>query len=207
MGDMVFGGLVLVGFLALIGAAGLVLYRWKNARLTRAWAPLVPVIDGRVRGDGGGAARSWLSGSYAGHQVEASLSPNAADRGRVGSTTTGYAYNAFEIMLGDVPGQHDWSLLGARGGDAEWRIETADEALRQRLEASPVVGLVAALGHPSPAITTVGLPVLAYVARDRLLHLREDAGPVEAPAPDRFRTELDTLLAVAELNRQVNGEG
>ena len=56
-------------------------------------------------------------------------------------------------------------------------------------------------------ITGVGLPVLAYVAGNRLLHLREDAGPVMTPAPERFRTELDTLLAVADLNQQVNAPG
>lgn len=203
MGDMVFGGFVLVVFLALVAAAGLVLYRWRNGRLTRAWAPLIPVIDGRARGDGGGAARSWLSGRYAGHEVTASMSPNAADSGRVGSTTTGYAYNAFEIMLGDVPGRHDWSLLGPRGGDG-WRIETADESLRRRLEASNLIAVVAALGHPSPAIAAVGLPVVSYLSRDRLLHLREDAGPVLTSSPERFRSELDTLLVVADLNTAVN---
>lgn len=204
MGDFVFGAIVLVIFLALVAAAGVLLYRIKNARFTRAWAPLVPVIGGRIRGDGGGAATSFLVGSYLHHDVEASMSPNAGAVGGVGETSTGVAHNAFEIKLGGVSGRSDWRLLGPRAGTGQWRIDTADEELRQRLAASDLIIRVAALGHPSHAITTVGLPVLRFVSGHAMLHYREDAGPVVVPSAQRFRQELDTLLGVVALNSSVN---
>lgn len=60
-------------FLVCVYLAGLVLSRFKNARFTRAWQPLVPLISGKVVSDEGGAAISWLVGVYRGQQVCASM--------------------------------------------------------------------------------------------------------------------------------------
>ena len=204
MGDIAFGAVVLVIFLALVAGAGVLLYRFKYARYRRDWAPLVPVISGRVRGDGGGAARSWLRGAYRGHEVEASMAPQAGAVGGVGSVTTGIAHNAFEIMLGDGPGRHGWRLLGPRPGADTWQLEADDESLRQRLQDSDLIAAVGALGWPSQAVTAVGLPVLRFDPGHRLLHYREDAGPVTVPSAQRFQQELDTLVEVAALNATVN---
>jgi hypothetical protein len=206
--DLIFGVFVTVIFLALVFGAGVLLYKFKNMRFVKAWQPLVPIIGGSIRGDGGGAATSWLSGTYKGKDVHASMSPNANDSGRSGSTMTGFAFNAFELILRDVPGTQDWSityhipLLGGAG--QEWRISTKDTALQERLQAQGIVNLVASLGYPSAAAVGAGLPVLRYTAREAQLHYREDAGSEWLPTPDRFREELETLLRVASINAQVN---
>ena len=158
-----------------------------------------------MRGDGGGGATSWLDGSYAGREVHASTAPGAQDSGRAGSSSTGYAYNAFAIVLVGRSGGRDWQLRHAgNGSQPAWQLVSDDAALVQRLSAGGLVERIDPLGYPSPAITEVRLPVLAYSARDGQLHYREDAGSAWVPPPDRFRFELDTLVAVADLNDQVN---
>lgn len=119
--------------------------------------------------------------------------------GRTGSATTGFAYNAFEVRMLDVPGTRDWSVTYRQ----DWEILTQDTALRGRLQAQGVLDLVASLGHPSHSVFGAGLPVLAYTARERQLHSREDAGPVWIPTPERFQQELETLRRIAEINARV----
>ncbi len=206
--DLLFGIFITALFLVFVFAAGVVLYKFKNMRFSKAWQPLVPIINGRVQGDGGGAATSWLVGAYKAKAVHARMSPNANDVGRSGSSTTGFAYNAFEIVMRDVAGAQDWSMsyhapyVGS--GTLQWRIITKDVALQQRLHEQGVVAMIASLGHPSSSITAAGLPVMSYSARDQQLCYREDCGPDWLPVPERFREELETVLRVADINAQVN---
>ena len=54
-------------FLAVAFGIGFLVNKVKNAKFARAWAPLRPVIEGSaVVEDGGGAATSWLTGTYQG---------------------------------------------------------------------------------------------------------------------------------------------
>ena len=205
--DLIFGILVTAIFLALVFGAGVLLYKFKNTRFVKAWQPLVPIISGSIHGDGGGAATSWLRGTYKNKAIQASMSPNANDSGRSGSVMTGFAYNAFEITMSDVPGKQDWSVtyhMPFVGGTQEWRILTQDAALHERLQAHGVIDLAASLGYPSGSVVGAGLPVLGYNAREGQLRFREDAGPEWLPTPDRFRQELETLMRVAAINAQVN---
>lgn len=55
-GDMLFGCVVLAIFLVLVFAIGKVLYKFKSSRLTKAWGSPIPLINGTVTNDGGGAA-------------------------------------------------------------------------------------------------------------------------------------------------------
>jgi hypothetical protein len=199
--DLAFGIAVFVVFLAVVAVAGFLLHRFSRARYARAWAPLVPVIGGQVRGEGG-AARSWLHGSYQGRPVVAGISPMAGQRGRVGSTTTGAAANFFLVAITGLSGRQDWRVLFS--ADGGWRIEAGDPGVQQRLAGSELIGRIAALGYPSPAISTVRLPVLDYTARNGELVFREDAGSSWLPDPDRFRTELDTLVAIAAIDDRLN---
>lgn len=75
-GDMLFGSFVLVIFLIFVFAAGFLLNRFKNRRFHQAWLPLVPLLNGKIIDDGGGAATSWLSGTYRGQPVRAAMIPN-----------------------------------------------------------------------------------------------------------------------------------
>jgi hypothetical protein len=53
-------------------------------------------------------------------------------------------------------------------------------------------------------VERLGMPAIAYKAREKRLALSEDAGPVWVPAPERFRNEIDSLLRLAEVNQRVN---
>ena len=105
--DMIVGAAILIPFLILVFAAGLVLNKFKNGRFTRAWGPLVPIINGTVIQDGGGAATSWLTGTYRRRKVRASMVPN---RNRY-SGESGHTYNYFDIEIQDVPGGQGWSVV------------------------------------------------------------------------------------------------
>ena len=182
--DMVFGSVVLVIFLVFVFALGKVIYTFKNARFTKAWAPLVPIINGTVVGDGGGASTSWLTGTWQGRRVQAIMTPG---RNRY-SGESGFTYNSFEVELLDVPGGQDW-----RVGEDQ-RIETKDPALRQRLEASGILLMIEAFGTPT----------VAYSRAQRKISYAEDAGPRWIPTPEHFEAELGLLLRLARVNEEVN---
>lgn len=193
-GDTLFGVFVLIIFLAFVFGLGFLLNRFKNRRFHQAWAPLVPMIGGKVHEDGGGAATSWLSGTYRGQPVRAAMVPN---RNRY-SGESGPRYNYFEIALLEVPGKQDWriehktAVLGF--GQTGWQIETADTALKERLLASEVINKIAHMGPEE----------IRYQARAKTLLFSEDVTPGWAPAPDRFQAELELLLLLARVNREVN---
>lgn len=196
-GDMLFGTFVLVIFLAFVFGFGFLLYRFKNRRFTQAWAPIVPLLNGKVTGDGGGGATSWLSGTYRGQPVRAAMIPN---RNRY-SGESGPRYNYFEIALLEVPGRQDWSIehktpvLGF--GQTGWQIDTDDAALRDRLNASGVIDEIARMGPEE----------IRYQARAKTLLYSEDVTPLWVPAPERFLEELELLMRLARVNREVNAAG
>jgi hypothetical protein len=195
--DLVIGGVGLVIFLVAVFLAGFALNKFQNWRFSKVWTPLVPVINGRYKDDGGGATSSWLVGEYQGRQVGARMAPNLRMGGGLTSSTSGRLYNHFEITIADCKGPHDWQvsydqpLLGA--GEADWQIKCKDAATTAHLERVGVVAMIATLGYP----TIEYLPTLAYSARRNTLVFIEDAAPAQIPAADRFREELDVLLKIA----------
>lgn len=193
-GDMLFGSVVLAIFLVFVFLLGMFISRFKNARFAKAWTPLMPMIDGKPVGDGGGAATSWLTGSYRGRRVVASMVP---DRNRY-SGESGHRYNYFEVALLDVPGRQDWkieyqtAILGF--GQTGWRVVTQDKALEDRLNAS---GILATIGNS-------GAEEVLYSAREKKLIFAEDVTPRWIPTPERFQQELELLLALGKVNEEVN---
>jgi hypothetical protein len=181
--EMVFGSIVLVIFLVFVFALGKVIYTFKNARFTKAWSPLVPIINGTVIGDGGGGSTSWLTGTWQGRRVRAIMRP---DRNRY-SGESGSRYNEFGIELLDVPGGQDWRIENSR-------VEMAEPALRQRLEASGILLMIQAFGTPA----------VSYSRAQRILSYSEDAGSRWTPTPEHFETELGLLLRLAKMNEEVN---
>lgn len=184
--DILFGVIVLIIFIVCAYFAGRLMSAWKNRRFATAWAPLVPLINGTVHNDGGGAATSWLTGTYQGKQVKASIMP-----GRNRHIEGGDRYNYFDVALLDVPGQHNWrinyqtALLGL--GNTGWDIKTDDQTLRVRLHESGIIADLARLGTPT----------IEYTARGRTLLYSEDITPRWVPTPERFQAVLEILLRLA----------
>jgi hypothetical protein len=194
MSDTMLGSAILAAFLVVVLAVGWVLYRIKNALLAREWAPLLPLIEGgRVVGDGGGGATSWLTGTYRGQRVTAGFSPNVAKY--TASDDGGHHRNSFSVTLDDVPGERDWRLgheRRATGG--EWHVTADDHALQSALAGSRAQAILARLGAGD----------VDYTRASRALRFSEDVRPLKVPPPDRFRAVLDALLELAEMNQSVN---
>jgi hypothetical protein len=193
-GDMLFGAMVLAVFMVFVFALGFLVNRFKNSGFRKAWAPLIPMIQGKVVEDGGGAATSWLSGTYRGRKVVASMTPS---RNRY-SGESGSRYNYFDVALLDVPGGQDWqieyktAILGF--GQTGWRVLTKDKALEDRLNAS---GILITIPNFRP-------DEVLYRARERKLLFAEDVTPQWIPTPERFQQELELLLALEKVNVEVN---
>lgn len=197
--DIFFGAIILIVFLICVFGAGFLLSKFKNARYAKAWTPLIPIVGGTVSGDNGGGASSFLTGSYRGQTVRATMVPQ---RNRY-SNSTGSYYNYFDITMAGVPGKQSWQLkyntptLGF--GSTGWEIVADDAALQARLQARGVIDLVERLG----TTPIQSQPTLDYKARSGALLFREEvAGWI--PEPDRFKDQLETLLLLAQINAEVN---
>ena len=158
------------------------------------------MVNGKVSGDGGGAATSWLTGEWKGHKVAASISPDINQHKEGGAK-----YNYFDVALRDVPGKHNWSVEYTRGviglGQTGWQVKAEQPALAEALRAADVAALVAPFGETPPHLQR---PALEYDRRTRLLRYRTDLTPLLTPAPQQFTALLDMLLETAELNRRWN---
>lgn len=200
MSDTMLGIVSLAVFLVFIFVFGYFIYKFKNARLTSAWGPLVGLINGRVTGDGGGAATSWLSGMYRGRPVVAALSPNLNQHDEGGAK-----YNYFEVALTEMAGRHDWSVaysyrvLGL--GQSGWQVKAEDPALAEALHGAAIESLVAPFGQTPTYLTR---PTLEYSRRERALRYRTDITPRVAPTPEQFTQLLEMLHSAAEINERLN---
>ncbi len=200
MSDTLLGIVSLAVFLVFIFVFGYFIYKFKNARLTSAWGPLVGLINGRVTGDGGGAATSWLSGAYRGRPVVAALSPNLNQYDDGGAK-----YNYFEVALTRLAGQYDWSVDYARSvlgvGQSGWQVKAEDAALAEALRGAAVTSLVAPFGETPSHFRR---PTLEYSRRERALRYRTDISPRVAPTPEQFTRLLEMLYSTAEINERLN---
>lgn len=207
MSDLMLGTLVLIPFLVFIFVAGYFIYRFKNARLASAWGPLVALVNGKVVGDGGGGATSWLVGTYQGRAVQASIVPdrNMYSGADAGGSGPGERYNYFEVALSDVPGGQDWrvthgeKILGL--GQEGWRVQSADPAVEAGLNAANVLALLTPFGVPPPYLR---FPILEYQRGQKLLQYRADITPRRAPTPEQFAQLMAMLQQAAEINARVN---
>lgn len=205
MSDMVLGTLILIVFLIVVFIAGYFLYRFKNARLTGAWGPLVSLVNGKVVGDGGGGATSWLTGTYKSRKVQASMTPGRNMYSSNPSESNRGTYNYFESALADVPGKYNWrvefnrAVLGV--GQTGWRVQSEDRSVENSLDAANVVALISPFGEPP---SHLGLSTVEYNSREHLLLYREDAGSRWTPTPERFTEELELLLRLEDVNARVN---
>ena len=144
--DLLFGVAVLIPFLIGVFVLGWLISRFKNRRFAGAWQPLVRIIGGTVVEDGGGAATSWLTGTFEGRQVHASMTPN-----RNRSNESGLRYHHFEATLQNVPGRVDWQVAYKAGmigfGKESWQIHADDPVVADRLQRAGVVDLIRPLAE------------------------------------------------------------
>lgn len=204
--DTILGILVLSVFLPSIMAIGYAIYRFKNARMTSAWQPLLVLFeDVQTAGDGGGAAASFLRGRYRGRSFQAIMSPGV----EVGHSSDGGGprFNLFELALLDVPGSRNWSVNlhegRTRGTEASWTLGADDPWLATALSDAGALATVAALVRPDYTLARHG-PVLSYRSRDARLVLHADADDGYAPPAEWVRRALDGLLRLAEINSRLN---
>jgi hypothetical protein len=196
MSDFTLGLIIMPFFLVFIFTMGYGIYRVKNAILTREWTPLRPLLEGggTVNGDGGGGATSYLTGRYRGRRVQASMSPDVAKY----SGESGHYANRFTVALLDVPGAENFRITAApslpRFWRSEWRVDAANEALREALEATRAVAQVSAFGDVE----------VSYDRSTRMLQFVEDVRPLKVPPRDRFQQEVDLLIELADLVEPLN---
>lgn len=192
--DFIFGAVVLAIFLVFVFVLGWLISKFKNARFAKAWVPLLPIINGTITDDGGGAATSWLTGTYQGRRVRASMTP---ERNRY-SGESDPKYNHFDVALLDVPGRQDWRVMYKTPvlgfGEYGWRIQTQDKTLEARLQAAGVLQQVAQLQCDA----------LEYKTKAQTLTYEQDLTPQWVPTPERFRADLELLILLAQVNEQVN---
>lgn len=183
--EIIFGSVVLAGFLGVAYVIGRTLSAITNRKYAKAWAPLVPLVQGTVVFDQGAAASSSLHGSYKGHVVHAHMVPQ---RNKYQHSNTG-RYNYFSITLKDVPGAHDWRIyhdtkvfgLGRDG----WQVTCREnDALRAKLEASGISGVLAMLGTPQ----------LEFDKDRHTLEFSNDITPNLVLTPTDFTDVLELLI-------------
>lgn len=204
--DVIIGVVGLALFLVAVFAVGKLVYAWRDAGLTRAWGPLPRVVQqGKIVGDEGGGASSWLTGTYRGQSMAAKMSPGAllvtdADGG------SGERYNSFQVIALNVKGRSGWKLIWQPpiigDGPGTWRLETKDAALKQALTNEGLIPLVDAF---APRLKFI--PVVAYNRGQEQLVYEEDAGADYTPTSERFVEQLDFVQRLVELNGRLNGPG
>ena len=183
--DIILGSVALAGFLGVAYVIGRTTSAITNRKYGKAWAPLVPLVNGTVAYDKGAAASSSLHGVYKGHVVQAHMEPQ---RAQYEHSDTG-RYNYFSITLKDVPGAHDWRVyhdtkIFGVGRDG-WHVTCRDnEALRAKLETSGIAGVLAMLGTPT----------LTFDKDWHTLEFSNDITPNLVLTPAAFTDVLDLLV-------------
>ena len=189
--DTVLSVMGLAVFLMLAYGVGVLLSRFKNARFRKAWAPLQALIDGKVVDDGGGAATSWLTGTYQGYQVRARMSPQR----NLG--VAGRRFNDFAVALAQVKGEQDWTFAGRPSpepGKSPWRVTADTTAVAQRLERAVIENMLPGLGYPK----------VSFRQQSGLLEYQVDVTPALVPTPELFARTLEFLVWLEGVNREAN---
>jgi hypothetical protein len=175
--------------------------KFENTKVTKAWLPLQPVINGDIENNGSRVftfakeasnAASWLIGSYNGKKILASIYPNK----RKYYFNRWDRYNYFSVAILELEGKKDWKIIFKQpaGKEKSGFSIIADKELEQRLLNAGVLDLV----------TTVNNAGVGYYAGSRLLQLSDTVIQSWTPTPEKFKQELELLLKMAAINQQVN---
>jgi hypothetical protein len=190
--------LYLAIFLVFVFALGYLIVRIKQARLARAWRPLLPIVQGRVIPSSGGGADSPMRGTYKGYSVYATMIPDASD----GEDSR---YNHFAVGLTGLAGREDWKVayvhhLWPLTSPPTWQLECKDPATLARLQAAGVMKIIEDL----VALPDAPDPPLSYAAARGNLLIQTVAGPGWIPTEARFIELLEGLITLARINAEAN---
>ena len=197
--DEVFGALVIAVFLPLMYFLAQLIRKVNNAWMAFRLYPLAATINGR-RDQGG----PYLKGQYQGHVVRVAFSPNDRLSGQYANNTRRFI-NAFYLELHQVPGQQDWAVRYGQkqgwlnDGPVYAFVHSEDPELTQRLEQAEVLAAVIAVGGDTTYYETV-----RYNAKEQVLYYTTDMEPAVIPSREKSRQQLDLLVYLAEINRQIN---
>jgi hypothetical protein len=206
--DFWLGAIILAIFVPLCIAAGYLIVRFQNWRLSFHWRPLLPLFtDVSLASAVGSGAGGILHGMHRGRRFKAWIGGDSAD------LDGDDRFNVFTLELLDVPGDHDWCVVQRPGGllglgKAQWHVESGSPALADALRAAGVMEAAFALGGEDYTVAQTG-PVLAYKrssmqpSSGRLV-LRRDTRKARVPAPDTLRDDMAALLHWAEVNARLN---
>jgi hypothetical protein len=174
---------IVVGFMFLMG-------RFKSGTAP-LWTRLAPVINGRFKMSNWSYSGTKLNGSYNGLPVVAWVDYDK----QIAIGAPGVTHNYFFAVEG---------MTGARGSN--WNIHRrynnqeseiqADAPLQQRLYQAGILST----GQNWPAQESAAYNARRGTLRLRMLMKNERA----LPTPDVFKHQLDALLHLASINRQVN---
>jgi len=171
-------GFILV-FILLVAAF---ITRNRTGRYHKAWAPLLRVVNGTVKSQ---RRTSTLSGDYRGHPVGARISKGGRN-----------VPDKFSVEVPAGQGGRDWELAHRSEkllGPESWRVFTKDPALQAKMEAA---------GVPTTLKDWPEHTAVRYDAAKGTLTLTEE---IFSPQPGHFKSQLDLLDWLAEVNRQLNG--
>lgn len=193
MSDTTLGVIILVVFLVVAYFIGRLLSNIKNAKFAKAWSPFIPIINGSVVFDKGGAASSSLVGTYQGRKVVATMAPKL---NKYSGDSAGHYHNYFSISI-TSSGTHDWKITSEKPvlgvGNKGWVI-TAAEDLKSKLTSAAVVELA----------SSFGATMIAFSAKGKTLKLTDHVTPLWVPTTERFEQGVNLLLQLATINEEVN---
>jgi hypothetical protein len=174
-------------FLALAGTAYLAVVFNRRAKrdLDAALMPLAEVIDGDVDLD-----EALVKGRYQGHIAEGRMATSFTGPGRV-----------FHTSIIDAAGGAGWRWTLAKPkqpGDAPERAFTSDDPEVETRLGPAVSAVLIPLATGATWEQFEYDPASGYIRRTVPMQTRRDL-----PRADQFTRQLDTLVEVAILNRQV----
>jgi hypothetical protein len=184
--------LVIVGLLIIAAVLAIFLVKRGNVKYAKLWPGLTGIVGGTFKGH-------KMSGTYQNLPVNAQVKVVAGKRSRgLGRGTRSAKINEYSFEISSVAGSQggDWVVWDdITPGGGQWRTR-ADDDLARRLKESGIVAEVQRESQGAEAHYKAGSGTLTYSTRI--------ADAYALPNPQQFQIQLDTLMRLAQLNRQIN---
>jgi hypothetical protein len=176
----------IVVFVYLCYRVGLLINKVKYWRFTRAWQPLIEVVNGTVHEDPqGGGASSYLVGEWKGFAIHARMSPQVRTYG------SDVIENRFVVGVAQQEGRASWRTVMFPELDL---TSDSDPALAHDLRRAGVIAL----------LQNAACSSARFEAHTNYLFLDEIVTPLWVPPPERFVVLLDVAVELARVQRDVN---
>ena len=188
MTETVASVLGLVVFLFLAYQAGKLLNTFKHRRFTKAWKPLIGIVNGEVHEDPlGGGASSWLLGQWKGTTIHARMTP------AVRTAQASNHENQFAVGVPEQDGRLNWRA-DRRGFTTSLDVISDDRALEDRLRDAGVLEL----------LNRAKCRTAHFDRSSRYVFVEENVAPLWIPPPERFIVLLDVAVELARVQSTAN---